>query len=186
MELKQEQLEILNEKRKQIKMIAKWEEELLNLEEEQVDIVENIVKQYGAKFSAPCRVRCKQAIKQFGLQEIIDCTNISFSQYYNHTDESSINVAINYIFRVAQSRYNQQKCPYMKEVNYLMKMVREKHPRLGKNDYYEVKDVFEEVLCKYQKSNFYDQVFGDLKDVIVKNIDDKEFYTKVLKLLVRV
>ena len=48
MELKQEQLEILNEKRKQIKMIAKWEEELLNLEEEQVDIVENIVKKYGA------------------------------------------------------------------------------------------------------------------------------------------
>ena len=185
MELKQEQLEILNEKRKQIKMIAKWEEELLNLEEEQVDIVENIVKKYGAKFSVPCRVRCKQAIKQFGLQEIIDCTNISFSQYYNHNDESSINIAINYIFRVAQSRYNQQKYPYMKEVNYLMKMVREKHPKLGKKDYYEVKDVFEEVLCMHQKAPFYDEVFGELKSIIVDNVDNYEFYKRVLRCLGR-
>ena len=133
----------------------------------------------------PCRVRCKQAIKQFGLQEIIDCTNISFSQYYNHNDESSINVAINYIFRVAQSRYNQQKYPYMKEVNYLMKMVREKHQRLGKKDYYEVKDVFEEVLCMHQNMPFYNEVFCELKDVIVKKIDDHEFYKSVLKLLGR-
>ena len=109
-----QQLEQLNERREQLRLMTKWKEELLGLEEEQIDTIDKKFSEkthYG--FSMVGRNNCAAAIKKFGFESVFDAVQLSLSQYLQCdkdgelTDES-INKAFNMYPRICYNLKNQK------------------------------------------------------------------------------
>lgn len=119
----QEQLKELNSKREQLQMMLEWRNELLKFEDEQVSPVEEIFKDNtGKKLTQRGKDLVKRWNKEFGLQEILECTEISFEQYYDgwETEEKTFE----YIPRIASTRRRQKDNPSLAKKNYIRAIFR--------------------------------------------------------------
>ena len=82
LEKQRRQLEELNERREQLKLMTQWKQELLALEMEQVSIIENLLSDAtNYSFSDHGRKKCLNVIKKCGLECVYDATQAAISQY---------------------------------------------------------------------------------------------------------
>ena len=125
LEKQRKQLEELNERRNQLKMMMEWREELIALEDEKVQIVKDrwseitgyLVNENGTK-------HVKKWIKKYDLNLLLDCLEISANQYLKFDDEGeaiqeSVEKAFNYIPRIATNKLKEDEEPYMKDLYYI-------------------------------------------------------------------
>lgn len=122
----QQQLKELNERREQIEMMVSWRNELLNFDKEQVEKVENMFCSFcgGGNFTEPGRKIISKLIKKYGFIEVYDCTRIALETYYDSNDPKTSFKAFEYISRICYNRKAQSEVPILKDVNYLVKMAK--------------------------------------------------------------
>lgn len=153
----QEQLKLLNEKRKQLEMLIEWKQELENFEELQVDKIELLLSNAtGHTFSEYGRNNCKKEIKKYGFEEVYECTKISIDQYYEPNNEESITKTFNYIGKICANREFQKKNPMMYKVNYLLKIAKNRLPYLREYD-----------LKKFLINNLEEEDFEYIKEIFI-------------------
>jgi sulfur relay (sulfurtransferase) DsrC/TusE family protein len=120
----QEQLKEINERREQLKLMLKWRKELEKLEEEQVDVIENMIHGYsGYGLSDYGRQNMKKCISKFGINEVIESTKISFTQY-PHKNNSEVSKAIDYIPKICQSRRLAKENPIYSKIQYIKGIIK--------------------------------------------------------------
>lgn len=119
----QEQLKEINQKREQLKLLIKWKEELENFADEEVNQIEQLLKQAtGDIFSEFGRNDCKKNIKKYGFKEVYESAEISIKQYYDCNDEDSISKVFSMIPRICNNRAKQKENPDLYKINYLCKI----------------------------------------------------------------
>jgi len=119
-EIQQEQLKELSEKREQLKFMLQWKKELLNFENEQVEEIQKIFREKTYFTLTDIGKRdIKKWIADFGLIEVIECTNISIDQYYDIDKKETYEKTISYIPRIAVTRRKQKENPFIAKKNYL-------------------------------------------------------------------
>ena len=76
------QLEEINERREQIEMMAQWRQELEKIKEQQVDIIDDILKnKTGSSFSAYGREGVKGTLRKYDLNFVCECFDVAFNRY---------------------------------------------------------------------------------------------------------
>lgn len=81
--IQRNQLEELNQKREQMKMMLEWKSELQKFEEEQIDEIEGLFNYItGFVFNAPARRICEERIRKYGFEEVYECTKLSCEKYF--------------------------------------------------------------------------------------------------------
>jgi len=169
----QEQLKELSVKREQLKMMLKWRNELSKFDEEQIDKVDDFFRnKTESSFTEHGREQTKKWIKEFGLIEILECTEISISQYYIRNDDDSKSKTFNYIPRIANVRAKQEKDPTIKGKNMLRALLRRKlnyfnetlYARMVKSlkedDLMDLKDIAMDCRSWTDFVNTFNEVFG--------------------------
>ena len=77
------QLELLQQRKEQMRMMMQWKDELLQMEEEQVDYIEKIICCEGECFTDTGRRNAKRKIKDFGFECVVESAIIAKRQYDN-------------------------------------------------------------------------------------------------------
>jgi flagellar motility protein MotE (MotC chaperone) len=149
----QEQLKEINEKREQLKLMLQWKKELEKFDDEQVDIIDNMIKEVSERcLSEYGRNNIKKHIKKFGITEVIESTKISIEQYYKGNDDN-ISKVIDYIPRICQVRKKSNDDPMFGKRNYIKGIMRnrfgiynEKRVNAAFNDVIDTEEAFETAM----------------------------------------
>lgn len=114
------QLKLINEKRQQLEMLAKWQDELLcqddfyfNMFNKHLQAITN----YAVKEHSSFKNKCIQNVKKYGISEISECIRISFERY---GDPEFFEM----IFKIAKCRETSRDNPIIKHVYYLRAILR--------------------------------------------------------------
>lgn len=84
------ELDKLNEKHEQMKMMLEWKQELLNMAEQQIDSVNDLIQSItGYRVNDVGKRHLRKQIARFGYVEVYDATEIAFAQYYDDRKEST-------------------------------------------------------------------------------------------------
>lgn len=76
------ELDLLNERREQVEMMAKWRTELLRIEETELDMISDMFDCHtGYKLSDVGRSIVRRAINEFGFTEVNEAASIAIRQY---------------------------------------------------------------------------------------------------------
>lgn len=103
----QEQLKDLADKREQMEMLIEWRSELADFETAQAEKIGSYICKYCGGMINECGiVFIRKLLRQFSFQEIIDAVDISFSQYYDGT-EDTVGESINKIGGICYNRRKQ-------------------------------------------------------------------------------
>lgn len=130
----QEQLTEINQKREQLRMMLEWKKELTNLDNEQVQEFENNFQMLtNNNLTDHGRGTVKKWIKQFGLIEILDCLEISVSQYFNEDDNDTIKKTFNFIPRIATNRKKNSDNPMYGKQCYIRAILRNRVSYINEN-----------------------------------------------------
>lgn len=79
-EKQRKELEEMNAKREQLKLMLRWKEELLKLEEQQIDAIDSVIKSLrNCCLKESGRQEIRRLIKIFGFDEVYKSTEIAFS-----------------------------------------------------------------------------------------------------------
>ena len=81
LEKERKQLEMLQERREQMKMMMQWQNELAAFEDEQVDFIESILMDEGYVLYERGRADMKDAIDRFGFDVIVKAAKIAKVKY---------------------------------------------------------------------------------------------------------
>ena len=125
------QLDLLNERREQIEMMAEWKKGLLEINEAEVNYIQDIVEMYtGCTLTDSGRIKVKQLIRKFGIEEVETSTEIAFEQYYNPNAKGRSRGSSEFVFdKIGGICYNRKN-------GITAEMYREKHKarwNYGKN-----------------------------------------------------
>ena len=124
LERQRKQLEELNERRQQLKMMLEWKTELDNFENEQADVIDNLISENtGRCLSDVGRENVKKYIKKYGFEEVMEVTKISLKQYFKGTTESAGQV-IDYIPKICAVRKRQKDDPWEYKRYYIKGILR--------------------------------------------------------------
>ena len=124
LEKERTQLEILNERREQMRLMVDWKKELQNLENEQIDAIDEYFESgTSAGLSDEGRQEIRKLIKKFGFEEVLESTIASVTQYYDGTSES-IEKCGNYIGKICAMREKQKRDPWLKDKLYIRGILR--------------------------------------------------------------
>lgn len=130
----QEQLKELHSKREQLEMMLSWKKELIKFEDEQLKYAEDeLMSISGIQLSETGQNKLKRLINDYGLTEIMECIQISVSQYYRESDYSSYEKTINYIGRIAHNRKNQKSNPVLYKHNYIKAILKNNNMLFNEN-----------------------------------------------------
>lgn len=78
----QKQLEEMNERSEQLKMMLEWKEDLASLVEDQLNAISNLFESYfGFHIDAQERMDIRRSIGRFGFNEVYTGMEISLNQY---------------------------------------------------------------------------------------------------------
>lgn len=113
------QLELLNERKQQIEMMFKWQNELLNLDDKIVDkvndywnkLTETSINENGLK-------TLKKIIAKYPIDEILEGMRESYKSY------SEPETAFNNLSKVISVRRLQKDKPYMKDIFYIRSIMK--------------------------------------------------------------
>lgn len=79
----QRQMEAMQERANQIKMMAQWQKSMIAEEDELVAIVGDKVRSlFGFNLNEYGNMKMKKNIKNFGISEVLTCLDIAFDRYY--------------------------------------------------------------------------------------------------------
>ena len=93
-------------------MLLDWKEELLKFDREQVEIINSmLIKQTGCSVSEVGKSKLNKHIKEFGISEVIESTQISIDQYHDGTKDS-VEKVFSYIPRICSVRAKTLKNPW--------------------------------------------------------------------------
>ena len=81
LEKERKELENLQERREQLKMMAEWKNELEQIENEQIKFIERILFEGKDEFSDYGRRKIKMHIRRFGFDTVSECSEIASLQY---------------------------------------------------------------------------------------------------------
>lgn len=148
------QLEELNERREQLKMMAKWREELLKLEDQQLSIavkrINDLMKCWSLNQTGENNVR--KCIKKFGLQQVLDAIERSASQYIEYDDkgeptDQSTSKFVDYIPKICNGIRLQEQHPEIRDLSYICGIARNRFSYYDKRRAWKlVKDCYESGL----------------------------------------
>lgn len=126
-EKQRKQLEELNERRNQLKMMMEWREGLQNIEQDKIDIIiekfEEIV--YPFTLNDKGVKTAKKMIKKFDLNLILDCIEISTNQYLKYDSKTeqytseTVEKSWKYIEKIATNKLRGEEKPYLKDLYYI-------------------------------------------------------------------
>lgn len=99
------QLDIIQEKRAQITMMAQWQKELVANEHKTIQIVEDVIRDLmGCYLSPTGKKNMRNRVKSFGVSEVCEAIRIGYNQYYDGSDES-IEKVLKYTGGICYNRY---------------------------------------------------------------------------------
>lgn len=82
------QIEELQDRNEQLKMLLEWREELQSIEDRELEMVNDLVrKETGVGFNEYNGKAMKRLIKKYGLNEILESTTIAINDYYHTEDD---------------------------------------------------------------------------------------------------
>lgn len=153
----QKQLKELAEKREQIKMVMEWKNELLELEEEQVDAIDELVQSFTQgqiNISDSGRQDVKKWLKSFGFNCVYESTKLALDQYLTcdvYNGEVKYNLrscrkAIDYIPGICRNKKEDPTDQFLKDLNYLVKILSNRFGRLTSTDYWQCKERIKKAL----------------------------------------
>jgi hypothetical protein len=123
--IQRQQLEALQERREQLQMMIDWQRTLVDLDAEAVEHAAtfwcDLADWYGVTESG--RQKLRQAIRRFGLEELLEAMRSSTS-YYRYDDdgvptEESTNHAFSKLSAICAIRLADAESPYLKNVFYI-------------------------------------------------------------------
>lgn len=130
LEKQRRQLEELNERRLQLKMMMEWREELITLEEEKIkfftekwkELTYSTVNNNGIK-------HVKRWMKRYDLNLLLDCMEISLNQYGVYGDDGyltdgSVEKVFDMIPRIAANKLKEDDEPYLGDLYYIRGILR--------------------------------------------------------------
>lgn len=133
--VQQEQLKQLNKKREQLQMMIQWKKELENFENEQVSIIESIFSEKCCVSFAPiAKKSILKLIKKYGFELVYDSSKISIETYYTEPTKENAGIAFKYIERICFNKKKQEENPILKDINYLVKIAKNRYSYLRVRD----------------------------------------------------
>lgn len=99
LEKQKKQLEALNDRREQLRLMTQWKEELLKMDEQQVDVIDNLLSdKTNNSFNEHGRRECLNLIKKNGFSIVFDAMVAAIRQYVveknGECDQDSVNKAV--------------------------------------------------------------------------------------------
>jgi hypothetical protein len=115
------QLEELNARREQMRMMLQWKKELLALEDEQIDEIEKLILiPYNRSLTEHGKGDMRRAIKKFGFSEVWEAAIISHGAYYKDGDDSCHTKILHYIPGICANRQKNAADPTHGKKSYLL------------------------------------------------------------------
>lgn len=135
------QLDELNARREQLEMMLQWKEGLSDIEEQQIDAIASKFESCsGYEVNDSGRRKIKKWIKDFGLNDLYDCVEVSCDQYLRATKgkntHESVEKAFSYIPRIAYNRKQNKDHPERQEFVYIRGVLRNRMP-LNRGEWYD-------------------------------------------------
>ena len=131
-----QQLEELNERREQLEMMMKWREGLMDLEKQQMKIVDDhFYSLTGYTLNENGYKDYKKALRQFGLQLLLDSIEESASQYLVRDNSGkatlkSVEKVFRYALKICRVKVLEKEKPYIKDLFYIRGILRKRLPRI--------------------------------------------------------
>lgn len=131
-EKQRKQLEELNERRAQLEMMMEWREGLKSLEDDKVNILADKWRElvdHQFEINENGLKSIKKWLKKFDINTILDCMEISASQYLkidkkgNYLSDT-VEKAFKYTPRIATNKQKGEEKPYMKDLYYIRGILR--------------------------------------------------------------
>ena len=174
------QLDELNARREQLEMMLQWKEGLSDIEEQQVDaIAERFDSFSGYNVNENGRRKIKKWIKDFGLNEIYDCIEISCDQYLRATGgkntHQSVEKAFSYIPRIAYTRKQLKEHPEKQDFMYIRGILKNRM-YMNSAEWYDSMSIIEEA---YNLGASIDE----LKNIAMISNSLDDFFRKVERIL---
>lgn len=174
------QLDELNARREQLEMMLQWKEGLSDIEEQQVDaIAERFDSFSGYNVNENGRRKIKKWIKDFGLNEIYDCIEISCDQYLRATEgkntHQSVEKAFSYIPRIAYTRKQLKEHPEKQDFMYIRGILKNRM-YMNSAEWYDSMSIIEEA---YNLGASIDE----LKNIAMVSNSLDDFFRKVERIL---
>ena len=174
------QLDELNARREQLEMMLQWKEWLSDIEEQQVDaIAERFDSFSGYNVNENGRRKIKKWIKDFGLNEIYDCIEISCDQYLMATEgkntHQSVEKAFSYIPRIAYTRKQLKEHPEKQDFMYIRGILKNRM-YMNSAEWYDSMSIIEEA---YNLGASIDE----LKNIAMVSNSLDDFFRKVERIL---
>ena len=174
------QLDELNARREQLEMMLQWKEGLSDIEEQQVDaIAERFDSFSGYNVNENGRRKIKKWIKDFGLNEIYDCIEISCDQYLRATEgkntHQSVEKAFSYIPRIAYTRKQLKEHPEKQDFMYIRGILKNRM-YMNSAEWYDSMSIIEEA---YNLGASIDEI----KNIAMVSNSLDDFFRKVERIL---
>ena len=160
MKVQVEQLKQINKQREQLQMLLDWKKELQNFENEQAEkINELFIEKTECDLTEQGKNNIIKLIKEFGFEEVYECTIISINQYFDfsHKDSDSIYKVFDYIGKICYTRRRQKNNPLEYNINYLCKICKNRLSYFNEGK-----------IRGYLKKHFEQDDFEQLKEIFVR------------------
>lgn len=157
-EKQRKQLETLQAKNEQLEMMLKWRDELSKIDEKEINLINDIFdSRTGYGFNDIGKKTIKSLIKKFGIEEVIECTEISIDTYYRNEEDWEI--TFKKVSAIANTRKRQREDNTLLYKNRLCKYAQKKFDYFNRYKFMEMLNKF--VFTERDQ----DQVFDVLKSV---------------------
>lgn len=131
-EKQRKQLEELNERREQLKMVMQWREELLKLEDEKVNYIKEKFEELASCTVTETGVKLlAKVVKKFPINIVLDAVDAATAQYLKedskggYTSESR-KKAFDYIGRICTMKLRKEQNPDLAELYYIRGILRKR------------------------------------------------------------
>jgi hypothetical protein len=122
------QLDELSERREQLKLMVRWRDGLLKLQDESIKVIQD-------RFEAATNctltefgiTAIRKWLKKYSLKELLDAMDRSIPQYYNSEIKGSSSKVLDYIPRIASCTRLEINNPELKSLFYLRGIMRNRY-----------------------------------------------------------
>ena len=177
-EKQRNELERLQERNEQLEMMLKWKNELMDIEDKEAEAIFVIFqRETGYGFNDNGKRRIKSLIKKYGLEEIIECANLSIQNYYHTEDDWQ--TAFDKVENIAKCRAKTKEDPSLLYKNRLCKYFIKK---FGDRSAYTFRNLVnrldvdeiiqEEIFSEMRNTNYYQNVL----DFVEEHVNIQEDY----------
>lgn len=186
-EKKRKEIEEINEKHEQFKMLAEWNKILLNFEKEKLEklvyYVNERISIYDRQITPLGSKILERLLKQFDYSLITECLDISLNQYLRFKNDGSLKLesitnAMNKLPGICYNTKEKRDNPILDEISKLYNMAKNKFGssfeynwQYYKNEFYKIYQInfeeIEEVKDIMNKSRSHEEFLRLTEDMII-------------------